>query len=170
MDLSHLSQEKRAFLKCHPELLRSLEKEIPSQIRRVNTRNKKLSKGKSKLQRDLEDIDRRVEEAKRKADKLRREYMMDPNLRKISEKYQRHMNTLESASTLICPKCKEVDHCSKMNGTPWCMKCNTALITRKMLKNWEKLPTIKVVHKADIYKKQLNRLNSGLNPDNKEDV
>ena len=170
IDLSNLSPEKRAFLKAHPDLLKSLEKEIPNQIRRVNTRKKKLSKGKSKLQRDLEDVYRIVEEAKRKADKLRREYMIDPHLRKIQENFNSKLGVIKGENSLVCPECGEGDHGNRMNKQPWCMKCNTALVTKKMLKKWLKLPKIKAVRKADAIKNELNRLNPGLNPDNKEEA
>lgn len=168
MDLSHLSSEKRAFLKCNPELLESLEKAIPNQVRKAQTRKKKLSKGKSKLQRDLEDVDRRVEEAKRKADKLRRKYLVDPHLRKIQENFNKKLDIIKGKNTLVCPTCGEGDHGNKMNKQPWCIKCNTALIPKKMLKKWLKLPKIKSVRKADAIKNELRRLNPGLNPDNKD--
>jgi len=166
LDISGLSSEKRAFLKTNPELLRSLEKEIPNQIRRVNTRKAKESRGKSKLQRDLEDVDRRVEEAKRRVDELRREYMIGPHLREIQENFNRKIGVIRGKDGLVCPECGEGDKGNKMNRRPWCMKCNTALIPKKMLKKWLKLPKIKTVRKVDALKKELNRLNSGLNPDN----
>ena len=53
VDISHLSNEKQNFLDANPELLSSLEKAIPKQIQKVQTRKEKLYKGKSKLQRDL---------------------------------------------------------------------------------------------------------------------
>ena len=168
VDVSHLSSEKRDFLKCNSELLSSLEKAIPNQVRNVQTREKKLSKGKSKLQRDLEDVDRRVEEAKRRADELRREYMVDPHLREINEKYQKLIVKSESGSSLVCPKCKEGDHGNKMNKQSWCMKCNTALISKNMLEKWRNLPEIKI--SRDAIKNELHRLNPGLNPDNKEEA
>ena len=167
IDLSELSSEKRAFLKCNPELLKSLEETIPSQVSRVNARKAKENKGKSKLQRYLEDVDRRVEDAKRKEDKLRREYMMDPNLRKINENYQKLIVKSESGSSLVCPKCNESDHGNKMNKQPWCMKCNTSLIPKNMLEKYKKMPEVKFAPNA--LKNELHRLNLGLNPDNKEE-
>lgn len=169
IDLSELSQEKMCFLKANSELLADLEKAIPAQVRRVNTRKKKMNRGKSKLQRDLEDVDRRVEEAKRKADKLRREYMIDPHLCKIQENFNRKLGIIKGEDSLVCPTCGEGDKGNKMNRQPWCMKCNTALIPKKMLKKWLKLPKIKAIHKTDALKKELNRLNPGLNPDKKEE-
>jgi len=168
LDISNLSEEKQKFLKANPELLKSLEKEIPLQVQRVDTRKQKMNKGKSKLQRDLEDVDQRVEDAKRKADRLRSEYMVDPHLREISTKYQSLLGKSESASMLVCPKCKEGDHGNKMNKQPWCMKCNTALVPKNMLEKWRKLPEVKIVH--DAIKKELHRLNPGLKPDNNEDT
>ncbi|GAJ13801.1 unnamed protein product, partial [marine sediment metagenome] len=155
-----------------------LEHEIPSQVQRVNTRKKKMSKGKAKWQRDLEDIDRRVEEAKRKADRLRRskhkanrvrrDYVFDPRLREISRKYQGLLEKSESASRLVCPKCEEGDRGNRMNKSPWCMKCNTALIPKDELEKCKNLPEIKFARNA--LKKELHRLNPGLDPDNKEEA
>jgi len=165
IDLSNLSPEKRAFLEANPELLESLMKAIPNQLQRVNSRKKKMNKGKSKLQRDLEDVDCRVEEAKRKADRLRREYIIDPHLREINQKF---LSRVETSSKLICPKCKEGDSRNKMNKQPWCMKCNTALIPKNMLEKWKKLPEVKFAPNA--LKSELHRLNPGLRPDNKEEL
>ena len=168
IDLSNLPQTKQNLLNANPELLRSLEKEIPNQIQGANTRKAKERRGKSKLQRDLEDIDNRVEDAKRKADRLRLEYIVDFHLREISKKYQKHhLEKSESASRLVCPKCGEDDKGNKMNKQPWCMKCNTALIPASMLEKWRKIPEVKFAPNA--LRDELNRLNPGLRPDNKEE-
>lgn len=159
LDLSSLSNEKRAFLEANPELLSSLEKAIPLQAGRVQSRKEKLRKGKSKLQRDLH----RVEDAKRKADELRRRY--DPRLMEIERKV---FGDAVVASKLVCPECGEGDHGNRMNKHPWCMKCNTALVPKNMLKKWRKLPTVKFARNA--LKNELHRLNPGLNPDNKEEL
>jgi len=165
IDLSELPQEKRCFLKAHPELLASLEKAIPNRVSSVNTRKEKESRRKSKLQRNLEEIDRRAEEARQRADRLRRQY--DPKLMEINEKYQRRLNKIEAGSGLICPECKDSDHGNRMNGKSWCMKCNKPLISRKDLEKWKKMPEIKI--SRDAIKKELQRLNPGLYPDNRKD-
>ena len=41
IDISQLSPEKQAFLKANPELLESLEKTIPKQVKGVQEREKK---------------------------------------------------------------------------------------------------------------------------------
>lgn len=165
IDLSNLSQEKRAFLKVYPELLENLEKEIPKQVAGFKKREEKRRRGKAKWQHDLEDVDRRVEEARRKADKLRREYMLDPALREINRKF---MDKVEAvAGKLICPQCGEGDKGNRMNDKPWCFKCQAVLVPKDKLEKWQKLPKIKVVDKN--LKDELKRLNSGLNPDNEEE-
>lgn len=120
VDISpNLSAQKRAFLKANPEFLNSLEEEIPKQVRSLQTRKKKFRRGKSKLQRDLED--------------LRREYPLNPNLRKINQKF---MEKVEVASKLVCPVCGGSDEGNKMNGKPWCFKCNSPLLPKHKLRKW----------------------------------
>lgn len=152
IDLSHLSQEKRAFLNAHPDLLRSLEKSIPLQTRRIQAREEKLRKGKSKRQRDLHRID-----------ELKRRY--DPKLMEIERKV---FGEPIVASKLVCPKCGGGDQGNKKNGHAWCMKCGCPLIPKKMLKKWRKLPEVKFAPNA--LREELHRLNPGLRPDSKEDM
>jgi hypothetical protein len=134
IDLSNLSQEKRAFLKANPELLKSLEQQIPKQIAAVQKHEEKLWKGKAKWQRDLEDVDRRVQEAKDRAEKLRREY--DPHLREIQDKLLRKLDVVKGEDSLVCPKCGEGDKGNKMNGKPWCFKCNVPLVPKGQVAKW----------------------------------
>lgn len=152
IDLSHLSQEKRAFLKANPDLLKSLEKEIPLQAGRVQARKEKLRKGKAKWQRDLEDVDRKVDDAKKRAEELRRKY--DPKLMEINRKLL--MKAVSGKGALVCPVCGDSDHGNKMNGKPWCFKCKTTLVPKDKLEDWLKLPKVKVLSKSlkDEFKKQ----------------
>ena len=167
LDISELNPEKKAFFKVNPELLKGIEKAIPGQVRSVQNRKKKINKGKQKWQRDIENIDNRVADAKRDADNLRRKYMMDPDLREIEQKMMLRIKPL-NVSNMVCPNCGEGDHGNKMNKTPWCMKCNIALIDRNSSKTGRRQPKIRFIHKDDSLKKELNRLNPGLNPNNKD--
>jgi len=159
IDISQLSPEKRAFLKANPELLKSLEEQIPKQIAGVQKREEKLRKGKAKWQRDLEDVDRRVREARAKADELRREY--DPLLREIQEKLLRKLDVVKGEDSLVCPKCGEGDHGNKMNGKPWCFKCNVLLVPKSQMAKWLRLPKMKVLRRS--FKDDVDRLISGEN-------
>lgn len=150
IDLSNLSQEKRAFLKVNPDLLKSLEQTIPKQAARVQTRQKKLSKGKSKLQRELEEIDGKVAEAKRKAGEFKRDYMLNRHLREINEKYNNRHGVSRGSKGLVCPLCGEPNGAytkgkpNKINGKPACLKCNVPLIRKDKVVKWLKLPRVKV--------------------------
>ena len=149
IDLSQLSQEKRAFLKAHPDLLKSLKTGIGKQAVKVQTRKQRETKGKSKLQRELEDIDRRVKEARDKAEELRRKY--DPHLRRIQNNLMMKLNVETGMKGLVCPVCgrsdEECGH-NKTNGKPWCVKCDTQLIPKNKLKKWRKMVKAKAVRSS----------------------
>jgi formylmethanofuran dehydrogenase subunit E len=154
IDTSQLSPEKRAFLKVNPELLKSLEQQAAG----AQKRKEKMRKGKAKWQRDLEDADRTVREARAKADKLRREY--DPLLREIQEKLLRKLDVAKGEDSLVCPKCGEGNvHGNKMNGKPWCFKCNIVLVPKSQVAKWLKLPKMKVLRGR--FKDDVDRLVSG---------
>jgi len=140
IDISQVSPEKRAFLKVNPELLKSLEQQIPKQVAGMQKREEKLRKGKAKWQRDL---DRRVEKLRAKADQLRQDYMMDPRLREIQNKLLRKLDVVKGDKSLVCPKCGEGDYGNKMNGKPWCFKCNVPLMPKDQVAKWLKLPNLK---------------------------
>lgn len=131
LDISNLSPEKRAFLKAHPELLKSLEKQIPKQMQEVETRRKKFMKGESKLRRDLEDIYRKS--------------MVDPHLRRIQSQLMRKLHVETETKELVCPVCGDRDHGNEMNGKHWCFKCNSPLIPKEQLKRWQKMAKIRAV-------------------------
>jgi len=149
IDLSQLSPEKRAFLKVNPELLQDLEKEIPNQVRQAQDRQEKLRRGKSKWQRDLEDV---VEEAKQQADELRREY--DPELRRINRLFME--KAVRSDGALVCPVCGGSDHGNKMDGKPWCFKCNSPLESAKTAN--KRFPSVKVLPKSKRLETTFRRL------------
>jgi len=121
IDLSELNPEKRAFLKANPELLKSLEAEIPRQVTGFQKRREKLDKGKAKWQRDFDG-------ALAKAETLRREY--DPCLREIQEKFNRKLGVIEVNGF------GEGDKGNKMNGKPWCFKCKTPLMPKEKVAKW----------------------------------
>ncbi|GAH68856.1 unnamed protein product, partial [marine sediment metagenome] len=39
---------------------------------------------------------------------------------------------------LVCPVCGEGDEGNRMNGKPWCMKCNAPLMTVEKAADWVK--------------------------------
>ncbi|GAH66874.1 unnamed protein product, partial [marine sediment metagenome] len=83
------------------------------------------------------------------------------------ENFNKKLDVIRGKDSLVCPECGEGDHGNKMNRKPWCMKCHTVLIPRKMLEKSKKLPEIKFAPNA--LKNELHRLNPGLKPNNKED-
>lgn len=139
IDISNLSQEKRVFLKTHPDFLRGFEKEIIKQAQKIQARRETRSKGKSKLQRDLEDVDRRVEEAKGRAERLRLERLLNLPF------YLRgdfSGDSVQGKKALICPVCGDSDKGSKMSGKPWCFKCNSPLMAKDKVEKWKKMAKI----------------------------
>ena len=136
IDTSGLSREQKAFLESHPDFLKGLEADIPRQAAGVEKRRLKMRKGKAKWQRELD-------ETMEKAESLRRQY--DPILRELGEKYAEKLPKLEGSSGLVCPQCRDVNHKNRMNGKPWCMKCNVPLVEKEKAAKWLK-ERIKTVH------------------------
>lgn len=132
------------FLKVNPELLKSLEQAIPKQAARVQTRQKKLSKGKSKLQRDLEGIDDKVRDARAKTEQLRRKHMMH-----LPEDFRKlHYTSMKKDfvigdKQLVCPNCGRTDAKNKRGKKPWCIYCNLPLIPKNKLERWKKMVRFK---------------------------
>ena len=138
IDLSNLPPKQRASMEANPELLKSLEQEIPKQVAGMKRRREKRMKSKAKWQRE-------AEEAEEKTEELTRRY--SPELMRIQEDFARR-GAVQIGSKLMCPKCGDTDHGNRMNGAPWCMKCNCPLIPKSKVEKWTKSLKIKVVSKS----------------------
>lgn len=127
--------------------------EIQASAKRMLERHRamqmKAIHGKPKWQQDLADTMRKV-------DALRYKYVTDPHLREIEQKLLAKAPIL---SDLVCPACGEGNKGNRMNGKPWCMKCNVPLIPKRKLEAWLKLPEIKVSHSS--LKDEIERLRGG---------
>lgn len=132
IDLSQLPVEQQAFLKAHPELLKALENEVPKQVSRFQAREK----ARASWQKQYED-DPRVKQAMDKADELRRQY--DPELMRINDLF---LKQAIATRARICPQCGEGDMGNKMNGAPWCVKCNVVLVSKENADKWLKIRPI----------------------------
>ena len=97
--------------------------EAPKQWERFQKNKLKRVKGLPKWKRELEEIDSKVADARAKAEELRGQY--DPELMRINSLLERKLGS--PVGGLRCPKCHEGDRGNKMNGKPWCFKCNVAL-------------------------------------------
>ncbi|MBA7468136.1 hypothetical protein ES707_03377 [subsurface metagenome] len=91
-----------------------------------------VEKDLERIQQIKQDAQMRVDAAKRKDDELRR--LHSPSLRRITENYKLKYN-LQSGG-LVCPKCGDPDYNNKMNGKPWCFKCNIELISTNKITKW----------------------------------
>lgn len=134
MDTSRLSPEKLAWLEEHPEFLKGLEAEIPGQVTRVGKGRDKRKRGKGKRRMELD-------EAIEKVDEIRRRY--DPVLKELEEKYSETLPKIE-VEGLVCSLCGDEDHGNKMNGKPWCFKCNAPLASKNQVEK-QKGPLIKAI-------------------------
>lgn len=56
LDISHLSPEKRAFLKAYPGFIENLEEAIPQQLGKIQDRKDRLKKTKSYSQREIDGL------------------------------------------------------------------------------------------------------------------
>lgn len=116
--------------------------EAPKQWTRFQARKAKRDKGKTKWQREIDEIDSKMTDAKTRAEELRRQY--NPKLMQIVTNLDRKIGMPVGA--LRCPKCGEPDRQNKMNGKPWCMKCNVALESPFLVK--KRLPYMKTLPKT----------------------
>ena len=123
------------------ELETALLAEAPKQWERVQRNKLKRQKGKAKWQREIDEIDGKVADVKARAEELRRQY--DPELMRITA----NLDSKNGMSLgLQCSKCHEPDRGNKMNGKPWCMKCNVALESPFLVK--KRLPDMKLLPKT----------------------
>lgn len=63
-------------------------------------------------------------------------FMSNPAMREITENLRRK----HAPSGLICPSCGDRDHGNRMNGKPWCLKCNAPLMTAEKAEMWVEPP------------------------------
>ena len=82
-----------------------------------------------------ESMEKYREEMQRHSDRIRAEAerQTNPHFREITENLKRRQNS----GGLVCPKCHDIDHGNRMNGKPWCMKCNVPLMTPEKAKDWK---------------------------------
>jgi len=125
--------------------------EAPKQWEWFQNKKTKKAKGKAKWQREMEEMDN-IGDAKARAEELRRQY--DPELMRINANLERKLGTVGG---LRCPKCGEPDRHNKMNGKPWCLKCNVPLESPFLVK--KRSPDVKALPKT----KRLDATFRGLN-------
>ena len=116
--------------------------EAPEQWKHFQEKRLKRQKGKAKWQREIDEIEGKVADVKVRVEELRRQY--DPELMRITANLDRKMDT--PVGGLRCPKCGEPDKHNKMNGKPWCIKCNVALESPFQVK--KRLPDMKALPKS----------------------
>lgn len=124
------------------ELEAALLAEAPKQWEHFQRNRLKRAKGKAKWQREIDEIDGKVADVKARTEELRRQY--NPELMRINANLERKLGV--PVGGLRCPKCGEPDRHNKMNGKPWCMKCNIALESPFLVKKHS--PDVKVLPKA----------------------
>jgi len=90
------------------------------------------------IQRQRREIEEKEKKAKLYADRIRREaeLMQNEHAREITENLRR---LYKPESDLVCPQCGETDsRGNRMNGKPFCFKCQLVMISREKVKNWIK--------------------------------
>ena len=91
------------------ELETALLAEAPTQWTQFLKQAKKMDKTKSKSQKQI----------KADVEEIRRRYIEDPALSDVENKVLQ-----KTGSALLCPRCGAEDRGNRMNGKPWCFKCN----------------------------------------------
>ena len=84
-----------------------------------NLRKQIIAKARDKRVKGLSSFQRLL---KKKEDETRKRLMRDPALHEVERKPGGM-----TIPKLICPKCGESDRGNRMNGKPWCFRCNVAL-------------------------------------------
>jgi cytochrome c len=135
-----------------PELEAALLAEAPRQWQHFQRDRSRRQRGKPKWQRDVDDINGQAAGVKARAEEMRRQH--DPMLMRITANLERKAGV---TSGLHCPKCHDPDMGNKMNGKPWCLKCNVPLESPFLVK--KSLPDVKLLPKS----KRLDVTFRGLN-------
>ena len=90
------------------------------------------------IQRQRAEIEEKMAGARLHAERVRREaeIMSNPHAREITE----NLHKLHSVdSGIVCPSCGETDsHGNRMNGKPYCFKCNLPFMSREKAEKWVK--------------------------------
>jgi len=116
------------------ELEAALLAEAPKQWKRFQQNKAKQMKGKAKWQRQIED-------AKEESEKIRRTF--DPELSRIEASFMRKIG---APAGLRCSKCGEPNRGNKMNGKPWCFRCNAPMNSAD--KAEKQFPVVRVLPKS----------------------
>ena len=118
-----------------PSLIEELEVAAQSNWVQFQKRKLKAEKSGSKSQKKL------LAEMER----VRRKYIDDPALFNVENKFVE-----KTGSALRCPRCGAEDRGNRMNGKPWCFKCNKP-IDDSSVKG-------KVLSKRDSFREDLRKL------------
>ena len=90
---------------------------------------KEIEADRKRLMEKHEEYMRQAELAKQQA-----RFMINPHMREITETLRKKHDSVG----LVCPVCGGGDEGNRMNGKPWCMKCNAPLMTVKKMAGWVK--------------------------------
>jgi len=124
-----------------PEFMEALHEACERQYREYlygSASEDKIGDTLEEIQRQRREIEEKVAEARLHADRVREEMrvMSDPHLREITEAMRARHRT---DGGLVCPGCGETDsHGNKMNGKPYCFKCNLPFMSAEKAAEWVK--------------------------------
>jgi len=127
-----------------PEFVKALHEACEHQYREylygggVVSSKDKIGDTMAEIQRQRAKIEAEVAGARAHADRVREEMrvMSDPHMREITESLRARHRT---EGGLVCPSCGETDsHGNKMNGKPYCFKCNLPLMSAEKAAEWVK--------------------------------
>lgn len=90
------------------------------------------------IQRQRQKIEDKFKDARLHAERVRREaeIMSNPHAREITENLLR---VHSKGGGMVCPQCGETNsHGNRMNGKPFCFKCNLVMISKEKAEKWVK--------------------------------
>jgi hypothetical protein len=126
-----------------PEFKKALQEECERQYRSIlygkNAPKVSVGSTAAEVERQRREIEK-SSEARLHANLMRREaeIMGNPHAREITENL-RALHSVEGG--LVCPQCGETDsHGNKMNGHPFCFRCQLQMISKEKAEKWIKPP------------------------------
>lgn len=126
------------------QLEEELKKAAAQEWRKVQAFQAKQERSKSSLQKEIGDVRDKVESLKRSF------YFHDPALRELNDSITNRLReeAVSTSKKMVCLECGDIDHGNRMNGQPWCMKCQLPLIPKEKADKWVKQPRFTVPKKT----------------------
>lgn len=106
-----------------------------------------------------------IRELQKAAGQQWRQHLNRIHLIGIQSRFDAKREISSPEKRLLCPKCRGGDVGIRLNGKPWCWRCNGPLVRKGTVK---RRVGIKILGKAESLRKESHKLNPGLTPKSDE--